>query len=124
MKILVIDPSPDANKMLSIALERGGHSVIGVMNPDAVMATLQNQVPSFDGVTISLNLPTIGVGYHFLEKIRKGYPKMLIVVISGYGEEEVRGRCKELGADGYFIKGTPNIPQDLNALIAGWDTSS
>jgi DNA-binding NtrC family response regulator len=43
-------------------------------------------------------------GLQILEKVKKATPETAVIVISAYGNSDIRNRCSRLGVTGYFEK--------------------
>lgn len=68
---------------------------------EAALAALSRQ--AWDLVLLDLNLPGRG-GLEVLEDLRKLHPRLPVLVVSAYTEEEFAVRCIRLGAAGYVTK--------------------
>ncbi len=104
-RVVIIDDTPDLRELLRLALTRGGFDVVaeagdgreGIevvreMRPDVVLLDLA--MPVMDGIEA---LPTI----------RRLIPMAKIVVLSGFGAQQMAARAVAAGADGYVQKGAP-----------------
>jgi DNA-binding NarL/FixJ family response regulator len=59
----------------------------------------------FDLVVLDINLPGMS-GIEVLEAVRRRFPRLPVLVVSAYPEEEFALRCLRLGAVGYLSKDT------------------
>jgi CheY-like chemotaxis protein len=57
-----------------------------------------------------INMPEM-TGLEFLKKVKIKYPKLKVMMITAYGDEQNFNLAKNLGADDYFIK-----PLEFNLL--------
>ena len=107
--MLIVDDNRDAADTLSMYLRAKGHDVRvaydGVEGLGAAMA-FKPQV-----VLLDIGLPKI-YGYEVAREIREKFgAAVLIIAVTGYGQEEDRRRSREAGFDYHFTK-----PVDLNEL--------
>ena len=61
---------------------------------------------AWDLVVLDLAMPGRG-GLELLEEIRRRWPKLPVIVLSAYPEEDFAVRCLQLGASGYVPKDAP-----------------
>ncbi|MDP9130000.1 MAG: response regulator transcription factor, partial [Candidatus Binatota bacterium] len=64
----------------------------------------------WDAVVLDINLPGKS-GLEFLKEVRLAYPKLPVLVLSGYAEEQYALRMLKAGASGYFTKN--RTPEEL-----------
>lgn len=113
-RVLVVDDEADAALSLAMLLQAMGHEVCTVADgPDALeaVASFEPQV-----VILDLGLPTMG-GYEIARRLRRTYGRqsLLLVALTGYGQEENRLRSLEAGIDKYLTK--PVDDRALESLI-------
>lgn len=101
-RILVVDDNRDAADTLGMFLRAKGHDVRiaydGVEGVGAALA-FKPQV-----VLLDIGLPKL-FGYDVARELREKFGQsVLIVAITGYGQEEDRRRSKEAGIDYHFTK--------------------
>jgi CheY-like chemotaxis protein/two-component sensor histidine kinase len=109
-RILVVDDESDAALSLAMLLETMGHETCTATDgPDALqtVASFRPQV-----VILDLGLPGMD-GYEIARRLRRArsHQSLLLVALTGYGQEENRRRSQEVGIDNYLTK-----PVDDNAL--------
>jgi len=109
-RILVVDDNRDAAESLATLLRLFGNDVrtvhdgrlalevAAVYAPDVVL--LDIGLPSLDGLEVCRRL-----------RVRMGTRPLLIVAMTGYGQEDDRRRSEEAGFDAHLVK-----PVDLDAL--------
>lgn len=107
---------------------RGIENVLASALPDArygeaagcaeALARLRDE--RWDLVLLDLNLPGRG-GLDLLAEIRRSWPRVLIVVVSAYSEEEFALRCLRLGAQGYVMKtsGSKELLTAVRKVLGG-----
>ncbi len=109
-RILVVDDSHDAAKSLAMLLRLSGHEVHTAHDGlEAVEAAARLQP---DVILLDIGLPCLD-GYEAARRIReqerdKG---LVLVALTGWGQEEDRRRSEEAGFDAHMVK-----PVDLDAL--------
>lgn len=111
-RILVVDDSRDSAESLATLLRARGFEVRTAYDGLQALA-LAAEFPS-DAFILDIGLPKLD-GYELARRLRKD-PKSrdtLIVALTGYGTEEDRRTCFQVGFDAHFVK-----PVDLNALIS------
>jgi DNA-binding NarL/FixJ family response regulator len=78
------------------------------------------QAERWDLVLLDLNLPGRG-GLELLAEVRRQWPRLLVIVVSAYSEEEFALRCLRLGAQGYVMKtaGSKELVAAVRKVLAG-----
>jgi PAS domain S-box-containing protein len=113
-RILIADDNPDAVEMLSLMLSLNGHSV--TVASDGVVAvslasSLKPQIAFLD-----IGMPRMD-GYEAARQIREALgPGVMLVALTGWGQDEDKRRSKEAGFDHHLTK--PPDPEVLERLIA------
>jgi len=111
IRCLIVEDNVDAAQLLQFALESEGHQVhVTYDGPDAVAAASRFRP---DAVVLDIGLPRMN-GYDVARAIR-GLPDLgdiLIIAVTGYGQEGDRQKSREAGCDYHLVK-----PIDLNALL-------
>jgi two-component system, NarL family, response regulator NreC len=59
-----------------------------------------------DVVLMDVSMPSL-IGYEAIRQIMRSEPKMRILVLTMYEEEDIIRRCLRAGASGYIVKDTP-----------------
>lgn len=111
-RILVVDDSRDSAESLATLLRARGFEVRTAY--DGLQALTLAAESESDAFILDIGLPKLD-GYELARRLRKD-PKSrdaLIVALTGYGTEEDRRSCFQVGFDAHFVK-----PVDLNALIS------
>jgi PAS domain S-box-containing protein len=109
-RILVVDDNADVADSLALFLRVEGHQVhVANDGPGALdaAATFRPEV-----VLLDIGLPGMD-GYEVARRLRQQASgnELLMVAVTGYGQEEDRHRADEAGFDAHLVK-----PADLNAL--------
>jgi signal transduction histidine kinase/CheY-like chemotaxis protein len=115
LRVLVVDDSVDAAKMCSMLLRAWGHETrIAHNGPDAL-----ERATGFHPHVIlcDIGLPNMD-GYEVARHIRQNphLEGVMLVAVTGYGQDSDRQRSKEAGFDLHMVK--PVESADLKALLA------
>jgi CheY-like chemotaxis protein len=114
-RILVVDDNLDSAESLARVLELSGHETQRAHDGLEAVATAEAFRPEV--VLLDIGLPKLN-GFDAARRIReqpwgKG---MLLVALTGWGQDEDRRRSKEAGFDAHLVK--PAKPDALRALLA------
>jgi signal transduction histidine kinase len=113
-RILVVDDNRDAAASLAMLLEFDGHAIVTAHDGPAAYAAADTHRPEV--ALLDIGLPVMD-GYEVCRRIREqpwGRP-MLLVALTGWGQEEDRARTRESGFDAHLVK--PVNYTDLMALL-------
>lgn len=115
-KILVLDDEPSILLMLRKMLERAGYEVDGALNGKEGMELFEKNKP--DLLITDIIMPE-KEGLEIIFDLRRNYPLLKIIAISGGGRIGPSGYlpgAKLLGADMIFQK--PIVPREFLAAVA------
>jgi len=107
-KILVVDDNVDAAEMLAALLEAEGHTASLAYDGASAIELFESARP--DVVLMDLGLPDVD-GLEVARHMRARSPQVLLVAVTGYGDESIRARSREAGFDHHLLK-----PVDFDAL--------
>jgi signal transduction histidine kinase/ActR/RegA family two-component response regulator len=109
-RILVVDDNKDAVHSLKILLEFFGHEVRLAYGGQQALDEASAWPPEI--VLLDIGLPTMD-GLEVARRFRANptFANVLVVAITGYGQDEDRRRSQEAGFDAHLVK-----PIDLRAL--------
>ena len=97
---------------------------------DAELVVRCAQEQPCDVVLLDIGWPegetTTSRGFDILRAIKSVKPELPVVIYSMHDRDSYKSRCKELGASGYVVKGTPNTPlveaiRKANDGAGAWD---
>jgi two-component system CheB/CheR fusion protein len=109
-RVLVVDDNADAAESLGMLLEVRGNAVR--IAYDGLEALEAADAFDPDIVLLDIGMPKMS-GYEVARRLRADRgDSVLIVAITGWGQEEDRRRAREAGFDHHFTK-----PVDYEALI-------
>jgi len=114
-RVLVVDDNPDAVETLSILLQLRRNDVLTAVDGlEAVEAAAAFQP---DLILLDIGLPKLN-GYDAARRIREQRPdnRVVIVAMTGWGQEEDKRKSKEAGFDQHLVK--PVDPGLLEELLA------
>jgi CheY-like chemotaxis protein len=112
--ILWIDDDTTLLKESIFLFQKYGFSVHPASNTTDALAALRTA--QFDGVLLDVRLPGEENGLRLLKEIRHQYPRMKVVVFTGYPEYDDHVKAEEDGAASYLWKIEKNIPVDPGQL--------
>jgi CheY-like chemotaxis protein len=114
-KILVVDDNVDAADSLAILLGLEGHEVRVANDGPAALKIAQAEPPHM--VLLDLGMPGMD-GYQVARRLRRlpGFHDVLLVALTGWGQEEDQRRSREAGFDLHLVK--PVEPDALKQLLA------
>jgi signal transduction histidine kinase/CheY-like chemotaxis protein len=114
-RVLIIEDNEDAREMLRTALTLAGHEVHDAADGRAGIEAARTVVP--DVALIDVGLPGLN-GYDVARRIRADAcgQSMVLIAITGYGQDEDRRRALDAGFDAHLTK--PVLPERLTELIA------
>ncbi len=111
LKILVVDDNCDSAESLSFLLQLEGHETHLVYDGLAAVAAAAKLQP--DVVLLDIGLPGID-GFEAARRIRahNGDKRLLLVALTGWGQDEDRRRTAQAGFDAHLVK-----PVEIDALM-------
>lgn len=115
LRILVVDDNKDSAESLSMCLGLSGHRVEMVHQGLAALETAFAYRP--DVIVLDIGLPDID-GYQVATRLRQqpAFAQVLLIALTGYGQEEDRQRCFDAGFDEHMVK--PADPALLEETLA------
>jgi PAS domain S-box-containing protein len=110
-RVLIVDDNIDAADALGFILEGAGYRVLTAHDGEAALRMAHDHHPA--AALLDLGLPRLN-GYELAERLRaeadgKG---LLLVAVSGYGQQQDRERSHAAGFDHHLVK-----PVDHDALL-------
>src|SRR5580765_7483123 len=112
-RILVVDDDPSIRSTVAMLLADYGYEVSTAEDGFDALLEMKSRVPAL--IVSDLNLPQMS-GFEFLSVVRRRFPQVLVVAMSGAYEagDAVPGGVI---ADGFYAKGT-DTPGTLLKLVA------
>ncbi len=100
-RVLVVDDEPQICGFISEILNEEGYRVDAAYNGDEAFQLLQRR--DYDLVFVDIVMPRMS-GLELISKVRKAYPEMKFVVITGNASLENAIEAANLGVSGYLQK--------------------
>jgi CheY-like chemotaxis protein len=102
-RILVVDDNHDAAASLSLLLELDGHTIVAAHDGPSAFAAADAHRP--DVVLLDIGLPGMS-GYDVARGIRQQAwgRDMVLVALTGWGQEGDRSRTRAAGFDAHLVK--------------------
>jgi len=114
-RILVVDDEVDFAEMLSLRLKEVGEIVISVHNGQDCLKTLEEK-DNIDVVILDIKMSGMD-GIEVLKEIKKKFPLVEVIMLTGHGSTETAVEGMKLGAYDYLMK--PADFSDLAAKLEG-----
>lgn len=112
-RVLVVDDESQIRRALRVALRANGYTVDEATTGEAALDAAAGGV--YSAVILDLALPDLD-GVEVCRRIREWSP-VPIIVLSAYGDEELKVRALDMGADDYVTK--PFSVPELLARMRG-----
>ena len=112
MKILLIDDERNINRMMSLALETGGHESVSVES--GAGALRQMQKTPFDLAFLDVRLAQED-GLEVLGRLRRADPKLPVVLITAHGSIPMAVEAMRRGAADFITK--PFTPEQVRLIV-------
>lgn len=110
LKIGLVDDSVILRSAIRNVLESSGHEVVlEAGNSDDLFAKLEKDMPQL--LLLDVFFPTEN-GLDILARLRKQYPDLKVLMVTGMKQESIAEEAKRLGADGVLYK-----PFDTDELL-------
>ncbi|MGH9371069.1 MAG: response regulator [Vicinamibacterales bacterium] len=113
-RVLVADDNVDAAESLQLWLEMGGHEVHVAHDGLQALSAAESLLPEV--VLLDLGMPGLS-GYDVARRIREAPwgRRMVLIALTGWGQEEDRRQTSAAGFDHHLTKPVP--PDDIEELI-------
>ncbi len=109
MKVLLVDDEEEFVKALAERLKMRDLRSDTVLDGEEALSFVEDQEP--DVMVLDLKMPGID-GMEVLRQVRKAYPKIQVIILTGHGTERDEEEAKRLGAFDYLEK-----PVNLDVLV-------
>ena len=110
LKVLLVDDEEDYVRTMAERMEiREMGSEVALDGPEALRMLEEDEVP--DVMVLDLRMPGMG-GLEVLERVKKDFPRLEVIILTGHGSEEEEREAERLGAFAYLHK-----PVDFNDLM-------
>jgi HlyD family secretion protein len=103
-KVLIVDDMPQVRQDLRQLLELTGLFEVVAEVGDALEAVYQANSLSPEAVVLDLEMPGLD-GFEVTHLIKTQNPAVRVIIFSAYGGPEELEHAREIGADGFVMKG-------------------
>ncbi len=114
VRVLVVDDEKDFVEMLSLRLEESGQKVSAAHDGAECLDKMKKE--RFDVVILDIRMPGMD-GIEVLKQIKKIYPLVEVIMLTGHGTAETAVAGMKLGAFDYLLK--PADFEDLMEKLEG-----
>jgi len=101
IKVMFVDDEEEFVTTLSARIQRRDFSSSVAFTGEQALQIVDDQVP--DVMVLDLKMPGIG-GMEVLRRVKKAYPKVKVIILTGHGSEKDKKEALSLGAFGYLQK--------------------
>ena len=121
VKVLLIEDDEAASEMYRLRLAADGYSVVIARDGEEGLVLAEQEQP--DLIYLDLRLPKLD-GFQVLERLRESASTSAIpvVILTNYGEPELRERGLKLGALEFLVK-ADTTPANLSQGVERWTES-
>ncbi len=121
IKVLIADDHPVVREGLKQIISKASDMIVGgeALNGQEVLDKIAAE--RWDIIVLDLNMPGKD-GFEVLREIRKDFPKLPVLVLSIYPEEQIGVRVLKAGASGFLSK--ESAPKELLNAIRKIHTGS
>lgn len=122
MKILLVDDEKEFVETLSERMEMRDLESDIALNGEEALQMVEDEAP--DVMVLDLKMPGID-GMEVLRKVRKAYPNVQVIMLTGHGSEKDEEEARRLGAFEYLQKptGVDKIVQTIKRAFKKFDDS-
>jgi len=110
--ILVVDDEEMMRELLEDVLALEGYSVATAEDGKAALARVKECNPLL--LISDIKMPRMN-GFELLKAVKERYPKMRVIIMTGYSDDFTVKDALRLNADEYIIK--PFNTQDITAVV-------
>lgn len=100
-KVLIIDDESPLRELYTRRLRRKGYAAKGVASAEEALSLLKSEI--FHVALVDIRMPGMN-GIEFLHRVQKGYPIMVVIMMTAYGSIESAVKAMKLGAYDYLTK--------------------
>lgn len=101
LRVLVVDDDPTIVELLSAFLDTKGYSVRTAANGQLALEAVERE--EYDLIISDIEMAGIN-GFELLRQVRASYPRIGIILMTGFEEAHPLSAALRAGADGYISK--------------------
>jgi DNA-binding NtrC family response regulator len=109
LKVLFVDDEEDFVRTMAERMEMRDVGSEVALDGQQALEMLEDEVP--DVMVLDLRMPGID-GLEVLRRVKRTYPEMAVIIMTGHGSEADEAEARRLGAFDYLTK-----PVDINQLM-------
>jgi len=109
IKVLLVDDEDEFVKSLSERIKMRDLDAGVALNGEQALEIVDEEIP--DVMVLDLKMPGID-GMEVLRRVRKSYPDVQVIMLTGHGSEKDKKEARRLGAFEYLQK-----PTGINKLV-------
>ncbi|HWP39852.1 MAG TPA: response regulator, partial [Tepidisphaeraceae bacterium] len=111
-RLLILDEDRIMLQSLSQFLRREGYEVKTTDRPQDALAQLESG--TFELLLADINIPGVAPA-EFLREVRRRFPHVVVIVITGYGSIEGAVEATKMGAFDYLTK--PIVDDEIRVVV-------
>ncbi|HEX6861341.1 MAG TPA: ATP-binding protein, partial [Thermoanaerobaculia bacterium] len=117
LRVLIVDDNEDSAESLALLMRLTGHEVRTAYEGLSALAEARTFMPEV--VLLDIGLPRMD-GFQVARRLRQqpGGDRLMLLALTGYGQEEDRRRSREAGFDHHLVK--PIDLERLQELLDSW----
>ena len=101
IKVMLVDDEEEFVMTLSERIQRRDFSSSVAFTGEQALQIVDDQIP--DVMILDLKMPGIG-GMEVLRRVKKAYPNVKVIILTGHGSEKDKKEALSLGAFDYLQK--------------------
>ena len=101
IKFLIVDDEPDVVDSVSELFTLRNYNVITATSGTKALEMVKKEKPNI--IILDIRMPDIS-GMDVLKEVRKTYPKIRVIMLTGVEDDATRQMAMGLGASGYLTK--------------------
>jgi len=109
LRVLLVDDEEEFVETLADRLKMRDFEASTAHNGQEALQVVKNEEP--DVIVLDLKMPGMD-GIEVLKRVRKAYPNVEVIILTGHGSEKDEEAARNLGAFDYMKK-----PVDLDTLV-------
>ena len=109
LKVLLVDDEEEFVKALADRIKMRDLGADVALNGEQALRIVDDEVP--DVMVLDLRMPGID-GMEVLRRVKKAYPKVEVIILTGHGSEADEREARKLGAFDYLQK-----PTSIDVLV-------
>lgn len=101
IKFLIVDDEPDVVDSVSELFTLRNYNVVTATSGTKALEIVKKENPNI--IILDIRMPDIS-GMDVLKEVKKNYPKIRVIMLTGVEDESTKNMAMGLGASGYLTK--------------------